>query len=40
LTNAKNSYDKSERQLGVFSDKLDGVQQLQDGGARNLPPSP
>ena len=38
LTNAKNSYDKAERQLGVFSDKLDGVQQLQDGGTKHLPP--
>lgn len=38
LTNAKNTYDKSERQLGVFTDKLDGVQQLQDGGTRPLPP--
>ncbi|MCU0452618.1 MAG: DNA recombination protein RmuC [Bacteroidetes bacterium] len=39
LTNAKNSYDKSERQLGVFSDKLDGVQLLQEGGTKDLPPS-
>jgi DNA recombination protein RmuC len=39
LTNAKNAYDKSERQLSVFSDKLDGVQHLQDGTAKGLPPA-
>lgn len=37
LTNAKNSYEKADRQLDVFGDKLDGVHQLQEGpGAPRL----
>ena len=37
LTNAKNSYEKADRQLDVFGDKLDGVHQLPEGpGPRRI----